>query len=136
MTAGTGLVDAVSFLSLERVFTANMTGNVVFLAFATGRVPRAVHHAVFNGTCVVSCRRIVRRADQGVGERRFAFPIRGTGIPAGSCRDRGVVVRDGYTGDLMGVSVQRLAFVALTGRKGEALLSDGQPNREYGAPRL
>src|SRR5258708_5476746 len=39
MTAVTGLVDAVSLLSLGRVFTANMTGNVVILAFATARVP-------------------------------------------------------------------------------------------------
>src|ERR1700749_683855 len=39
MTAVTGVVDAVSFLSLGRVFTANMTGNVVLLAFATARVP-------------------------------------------------------------------------------------------------
>src|SRR5260221_8797787 len=36
LTATTGLVDAVSFLGLGRVFTANMTGNVVFLAFAVG----------------------------------------------------------------------------------------------------
>jgi uncharacterized membrane protein YoaK (UPF0700 family) len=35
MTAVTGLVDAVSFLSLGHVFTANMTGNIVLLAFAT-----------------------------------------------------------------------------------------------------
>jgi uncharacterized membrane protein YoaK (UPF0700 family) len=34
LTATTGLVDAVAFLGLGRVFTANMTGNVVFLAFA------------------------------------------------------------------------------------------------------
>jgi uncharacterized membrane protein YoaK (UPF0700 family) len=39
MTAVTGLVDAASFLALGRIFTANMTGNVVFLAFATARVP-------------------------------------------------------------------------------------------------
>src|SRR5713226_2510364 len=39
MTAVTGLVDAVSFLSLGRVFTANMTGNVVLLAFATAHIP-------------------------------------------------------------------------------------------------
>src|SRR4051812_34037704 len=39
MTAVTGLVDAVSFLSLGRVFTANMTGNVVLLGFATARIP-------------------------------------------------------------------------------------------------
>ena len=38
MTAVTGLVDAVSFLSLGRVFTANMTGNILILAFATARV--------------------------------------------------------------------------------------------------
>src|SRR5882757_8195628 len=39
MTVVSGLVDAVSFLSLGRVFTANMTGNVVLLAFAAARVP-------------------------------------------------------------------------------------------------
>ena len=39
MTAVTGLVDAVSFLSLGHVFTANMTGNVVFLGFAIAGVP-------------------------------------------------------------------------------------------------
>ena len=38
MTAVIGLVDAVSFLSLGRVFTANMTGNIVLLAFATAHV--------------------------------------------------------------------------------------------------
>jgi uncharacterized membrane protein YoaK (UPF0700 family) len=38
MTAVTGLVDAVSFLSLGHVFTANMTGNIVLLAFATAHV--------------------------------------------------------------------------------------------------
>src|SRR4029077_4947740 len=36
MTAVTGMVDAVSFLALGHVFTANMTGNVVFLGFAIG----------------------------------------------------------------------------------------------------
>jgi uncharacterized membrane protein YoaK (UPF0700 family) len=39
MTAVTGLIDAVSFLSLGHVFTANMTGNVVFVAFAVAGVP-------------------------------------------------------------------------------------------------
>jgi uncharacterized membrane protein YoaK (UPF0700 family) len=38
MTAVTGLMDAVSFLSLGHVFTANMTGNIVLLAFATAHV--------------------------------------------------------------------------------------------------
>jgi uncharacterized membrane protein YoaK (UPF0700 family) len=34
MTATTGVVDAVSILSLGRVFVANMTGNVIFAGFA------------------------------------------------------------------------------------------------------
>ena len=34
LTAVTGIVDAVSFLGLGHVFTANMTGNVVLLGFA------------------------------------------------------------------------------------------------------
>jgi uncharacterized membrane protein YoaK (UPF0700 family) len=33
LTFSTGLVDAVSYLGLGRVFTANMTGNVVLLGF-------------------------------------------------------------------------------------------------------
>jgi uncharacterized membrane protein YoaK (UPF0700 family) len=39
LTAVTGLVDAVSFLALGHIFTANMTGNVVFLGFALAGVP-------------------------------------------------------------------------------------------------
>jgi uncharacterized membrane protein YoaK (UPF0700 family) len=35
----TGLVDAVSFIGLGHVFTANMTGNVVFLGFAAAGTP-------------------------------------------------------------------------------------------------
>jgi uncharacterized membrane protein YoaK (UPF0700 family) len=36
LTCSTGIVDAVSFLALGRVFTANMTGNTVLLGFAIG----------------------------------------------------------------------------------------------------
>jgi uncharacterized membrane protein YoaK (UPF0700 family) len=39
LTFVTGLVDAVGYLALGRVFTANMTGNVVLLGFAAARVP-------------------------------------------------------------------------------------------------
>ena len=34
LTMTTGIIDAVSFLGLGQVFTANMTGNTVFLGFA------------------------------------------------------------------------------------------------------
>jgi uncharacterized membrane protein YoaK (UPF0700 family) len=36
LTIVTGLVDAFSYLTLSRVFVANMTGNVVFLSFDLG----------------------------------------------------------------------------------------------------
>jgi len=39
LTFVTGVVDAVSFLGLGHVFTANMTGNVVFMAFAVAGAP-------------------------------------------------------------------------------------------------
>lgn len=34
LTAATGAIDAVSYLALDGVFTGNMTGNVLFLAFS------------------------------------------------------------------------------------------------------
>jgi len=39
LTAVTGIVDAISYLALGHVFTANMTGNVVFIAFAVAGTP-------------------------------------------------------------------------------------------------
>jgi uncharacterized membrane protein YoaK (UPF0700 family) len=39
LTVVTGVVDAVSILSLGRVFVANMTGNVVFVGFAIAGAP-------------------------------------------------------------------------------------------------
>lgn len=44
----TGLVDAISVLGLGKVFTANMTGNIVFLGFAAVGTPdfHAEYHVV------------------------------------------------------------------------------------------
>ena len=39
LTAVTGVVDAVSYLALGHVFTANMTGNVAFLGFGIAGIP-------------------------------------------------------------------------------------------------
>lgn len=39
LSVTTGLVDAVSVLGLGKVFTANMTGNIVFLGFAAAGTP-------------------------------------------------------------------------------------------------
>ena len=38
MTAVAGIVDAVSYLRLGHIFTANMTGNIVFMGFALAGV--------------------------------------------------------------------------------------------------
>jgi len=45
LTFAAGVVDAVSYLGLGQIFTANMTGNVVFLALAVGEgnLPTALH---------------------------------------------------------------------------------------------
>jgi uncharacterized membrane protein YoaK (UPF0700 family) len=47
MTFSSGSVDAVSYLGLGRIFTANMTGNIVFLALAVGQrnLPTAINSA-------------------------------------------------------------------------------------------
>lgn len=39
LTFSTGVVDAVSYLGLGHIFTANVTGNVVLLGFAVAEVP-------------------------------------------------------------------------------------------------
>jgi len=39
LTAVTGIVDAISILSLGRVFVANMTGNIVFVGLAIAHTP-------------------------------------------------------------------------------------------------
>lgn len=39
LTAATGAIDGVSYLALDRVFTGNMTGNVLFIGFGLVGVP-------------------------------------------------------------------------------------------------
>lgn len=48
LSVTTGLVDAVSLLGLGNVFTANMTGNIVFLGFAAVGTPgfKALNYVV------------------------------------------------------------------------------------------
>jgi uncharacterized membrane protein YoaK (UPF0700 family) len=66
-TAATGLIDAVSYLALGHVFTANMTGNFVFLAFAVAGAPglsiprSAVSLAAFLAGAVAGGRLAARR---------------------------------------------------------------------------
>jgi uncharacterized membrane protein YoaK (UPF0700 family) len=115
MTAVTGLVDAVSYLSLGRVFTANMTGNVVLLAFATARVPglsmtRSLAALAWFLIGAVLGGRIMARASRD-SQIRFAaraFLLEVIVLTAAS------LCGIGYKGDVMRPSVQPLALIALT----------------------
>jgi uncharacterized membrane protein YoaK (UPF0700 family) len=67
-TAVTGLVDAFSYLVLGHVFVANMTGNVVFLAFSLAGAPgfsapdSLIAIAAFAVGAIVASRRISHHA--------------------------------------------------------------------------
>ncbi|MCF3135164.1 YoaK family protein, partial [Streptomyces olivochromogenes] len=55
LTVVSGLIDAVSFLGLGRVFTANMTGNVVVLGFAAaGAAGFSVPHTATSLFCFLA----------------------------------------------------------------------------------
>jgi uncharacterized membrane protein YoaK (UPF0700 family) len=88
LTVVSGVVDAVSYLGLGRVFTANMTGNVVLLGFAAAGAPGfsvAASLASLGAFLVgaVCAGRLVRRLPR----RRLllaALAIEG-GLVAGAC---------------------------------------------------
>ena len=115
MTAVTGLVDAVSFLSLGRVFTANMTGNIVLLAFATAHVPglsiaRSLTALLAFLVAAVLGGRVMARAssDSQIRFAAQAFVLEGVFLFATSfC---GI----GYRSDLLENSFQPFALIALT----------------------
>ena len=115
MTAVTGLVDAVSFLSLGRVFTANMTGNIVLLAFATAHVPglsisRSLTALLAFLVGATLGGRVMARANAD-SQIRFAgqaFLLEGAFVfPASFCAI-------GYRGNLPEDSLQPFALITLT----------------------
>src|SRR6202162_46169 len=115
MTAVTGLVDAVSFLSLGRVFTANMTGNIVLLAFAMAHVSglsiaRSLTALLaFLAGAVLGGRVMARaNADSQIRCAAQAFLLEVAFLCAASfC---GI----GYRADLLEHSFQPFALIALT----------------------
>ncbi|GGS43593.1 YoaK family protein [Streptomyces cinerochromogenes] len=73
LTVVSGLIDAVSYLGLSRVFTANMTGNVVVLGFAAAGAPgfSVPHTATSLGCFLLGAATAGRAAPRlGVGSRR------------------------------------------------------------------
>jgi uncharacterized membrane protein YoaK (UPF0700 family) len=115
MTAVTGLVDAVSFLSLGRVFTANMTGNIVLLAFATAHVSglsiaRSLTALLaFLVGAILGGRFMARAsADSQIRFAAQAFLLEVAFLFAASFCGLG------YRGDLLEHSFQPFALIALT----------------------
>jgi uncharacterized membrane protein YoaK (UPF0700 family) len=115
LTVVTGLVDAVSFLSLGRVFTANMTGNVVILAFATARVPglsiaRSLTALLSFLIGAIISGRIMARAstDSQAGFAAQAFLLEVLFLIAAS------LCAIGYRSNLLEHSFQPFALIALT----------------------
>jgi uncharacterized membrane protein YoaK (UPF0700 family) len=115
MTAVTGLVDAVSFLSLGRVFTANMTGNVVILAFATARVPglsipRSLTALLAFLVGAILGGRVMARSnpDSQIRFAAQAFLLEDVFLFVAS------LCATGYRGDLLENSFQPFALIALT----------------------
>src|SRR5258708_17426227 len=115
MTAVTGLLDAVSFLALGCVCTANMTGNVVLLAFATARVPGL--SIAYSSTALLSFLvgaifggRIMARAgaDSQIRFAAQAFLLEVAFLFAAS------LCATGYRRDLLEHSFQPFALIALT----------------------
>jgi uncharacterized membrane protein YoaK (UPF0700 family) len=115
MTAVTGLVDAVSFLSLGRVFTANMTGNIVLLAFATAHVSglsvaRSLTALLAFLVGAILGGRVMARAsvDSQIRLAAQAFLLEVALLFAAS------FCSIGYRGDLLEHSLQPFALIALT----------------------
>jgi uncharacterized membrane protein YoaK (UPF0700 family) len=115
MTVVTGLVDAVSFLSLGHVFTANMTGNVVFLAFAMAHVSglsiaRSLTALLaFLAGAVLGGRIMMRaNADSQIRFAALAFLLEVGFLFAAS------LCAIGYRGEVLEHSFQPFALIALT----------------------
>lgn len=69
LTAMSGLIDAVTYLGLGHVFTANMTGNVVVLGFAAAGAPGfSVPHTATSLACFLAGAAIGGRLTRRVGE--------------------------------------------------------------------
>ena len=73
LTFTTGIVDAVGFLGLDRVFTGNMTGNVVILGMAAegAEVEEIVPRGSLGGDAIHLPGIYVHRIIQGDHEKRI-----------------------------------------------------------------
>ena len=149
LTAVTGLVDAASVLGLGRVFTANMTGNVVFLGFAAAGAPglsllrsSAALAAFFLGAL---CGGRLRALSHAVGVESTLLLVAaiaalgaGADLTNRSARLYAVVVLTGLAMGIRNAVVRRLAVadltttvltLTITGLAADSALGGGQGSR-------
>ena len=105
LTVVTGVVDAVSILALGRVFVANMTGNVVFAAFAVSGAPGFSLGAS-----------LFALAGFLIGAYAGGLMIRRTS-PSPETTDRGALLRAGALAELA-LAIVALILAAATGDRG------------------
>jgi uncharacterized membrane protein YoaK (UPF0700 family) len=116
LTAVTGIVDAVSFLALGHIFTANMTGNVVFLGFAVAGAPGLSIGRSSAALAAFVCGAVgggALAARLGEGPRRRWVRV---GLAVEALLLLGAAaLAIGKTGDLMGDPPRLYSLIALTG---------------------
>ncbi|HYL13307.1 MAG TPA: YoaK family protein [Terriglobales bacterium] len=135
MTVVTGFVDAVSYLGLGHVFTANMTGNIVLLGFAVAGAPRLSIARSFTslgaflvgavvggrvGVAMISAPRKRWLLAAGISEAAmlFAAAVAATGFDAGSetpvLRLYAIIILTALPMGLRTATVRRLAVPDIT----------------------
>src|SRR3989441_1054627 len=114
LTVTTGLIDAVSVLGLGRVFTANMTGNVVFLGFALAgqpgfsRLRSLAALLAFLVGAVIGGRLGARLAGS---DRRWLFTV---AVVESSLLFAAALAARGYDGETLAPSARLYVLIALT----------------------
>ena len=90
LTASTGCIDAVSYLALDKVFTGNMTGNVLFIGFSlvgAGTAPILNYAIALGGFALGSMiggRIVGQSAKKGLPTASRAILIAGAALIVGS----------------------------------------------------
>src|SRR5712664_3458542 len=115
LTVVTGIVDAVSYLAFGHVFTANMTGNVVFLGFAMADVPGL---SIARSAAALGAFAIGATIGGRLAARLSGGPRRWTSLGFGIeavLLFAAAAAGTGASGDLLGDPLRLYAVIGLTG---------------------
>ncbi|MFI2757586.1 YoaK family protein [Streptomyces echinatus] len=155
LTVVSGLIDAVGYLGLGRVFTANMTGNVVVLGFAAAGAPGfSVPHTAASLVCfllgAVTGGRVAARHGSGSRRRWARLTLAAEAVLVGACAAvafawpdaagtrYALIALTAYAMGLRNATVRRLGVpdltttvltMTLTGLAAESRLGDGTGHR-------